>query len=62
MIEFRQYQTAVEQIIGREGETAILFGCFFFHINLCGGSFAPRQFNRCALLIYVTKLMSAVLI
>lgn len=25
---------AVEQIIGREDETGIFYGCFFFHINL----------------------------
>jgi len=38
-----------EQFNGREGETATLFGRFFFHINLREFGFAPRQLNRSAL-------------
>jgi len=32
--KFRGSERAAQQIIGREGETATLFGRFFFHINL----------------------------
>jgi len=37
---------AAQQIIGREGETATLLSRCLFTLNLRGGGFAPRQFNR----------------
>ena len=36
----------VEQIIGREGETATFFSRCLFNSNGLGGGFAPRQLNR----------------
>ena len=41
-------KTAVEQIIGREGETATLLSRCLVSLKLCRGGFAPRQFNRSA--------------
>jgi hypothetical protein len=41
-------KTAVEQIIGREGETATLLSRCLVSLKLCRGGFAPRQFNRWA--------------
>ncbi len=38
----------VEQIIGREGETATLLSRGLFNSELRVGGFAPRQLNRCA--------------
>ncbi len=43
-------ERAVEQINGREGETATLFQQFFFNSKLRGGGFAPRHLSRSALL------------
>ena len=40
------YQRAVEQIIGREGETATFLSRCLVSPNLCGGGFAPRHLNR----------------
>ncbi len=40
------YQRAVEQIIGREGETATFLSTGLLNSNGLGGGFAPRQFNR----------------
>ncbi len=39
---------AAQQIIGREGETAIFLSRCLFTICLRVFGFAPRQFNRCA--------------
>jgi hypothetical protein len=36
-------QRAVEQIIGREGETATLLWRCLLNFSLHGGGFAPRQ-------------------
>jgi predicted RNA-binding protein YlqC (UPF0109 family) len=46
MIAFRQYQTAVEQIIGREGETALCLETCVVTFGRLGGGFAPRQLRR----------------
>jgi len=43
---FLSYLRAAQQFNGREGETAIFLFSFFFHINLCGGGFAPRHLSR----------------
>jgi hypothetical protein len=43
----------VEQIIGREGETVTFLSRCLFTLNLCGGGFTPRQFNRCVFLDYI---------
>ena len=40
---------AIEQIIGREGETATFLSRCLVSLNLCVIGFAPRQFNRSAL-------------
>ncbi len=40
--------TAVQQIIGREGETATLLSRSFFNSELRVIGFAPRQFGRWA--------------
>ena len=37
-----------QQINGREGETATLLSTGLFTLNLRGGGFAPRHFNRWA--------------
>ncbi len=37
---------AIEQIIGREGETATLLSRCLVSLNLRGGGFAPRHLNR----------------
>ena len=42
------YQRAVEQIIGREGETAAFLKRSFFNSELRAFGFAPRQLNRSA--------------
>ncbi len=42
-------QRAVEQVIGREGETATLLSRRPLNFGGLGGGFAPRQLNRCAL-------------
>ena len=39
-------KTAVEQIIGREGETATFLSRFLVNSNLRVGGFAPRHLNR----------------
>jgi len=44
--EVFETQTAAQQIIGREGETATFLSRCLFTPNLRGGGFAPRQFNR----------------
>ncbi|MBA4125020.1 MAG: hypothetical protein H0X72_21455 [Acidobacteria bacterium] len=36
----------IEQIIGREGETATFFSRCPLNFGGLGGGFAPRQFNR----------------
>lgn len=46
MIAFRQYPTAAEQVIGREGETAAFIWRCLGSLNLRGFGFAPRQFGR----------------
>ena len=48
-IGLRDSKRAVEQIIGREGETATFIWRCLVSLNLCGGGFAPRQFNRSTL-------------
>ena len=40
------YQRAVEQIIGREGETATFLSRCLVSLSLRVGGFAPRQLNR----------------
>ncbi len=40
------YQYAVEQIIGREGETATFLSRCLFTFGGLGGGFAPRQLCR----------------
>jgi len=40
------HQAAAQQLNGHEGETATLYGRFFFHIKLRVAGFAPRQLNR----------------
>jgi hypothetical protein len=40
------YQRAVEQIIGREGETAALYERRSLNFKLRVVGFAPRQLNR----------------
>jgi len=37
---------AIEQINGREGETATLLSRFSMNSNGLGGGFAPRHLNR----------------
>jgi len=44
--EVFETQTAAQQIIGREGETATLLSRCLFNSELRGFGFAPRQFNR----------------
>ncbi len=39
-------QRAVEQIIGRKGETATLLSRYPLTFGGLGGGFAPRQFGR----------------
>jgi len=39
-------EAAVEQIIGREGETATFLSRRPLNFGGLGGGFAPRQFNR----------------
>ncbi len=46
MMVFRYYQTAVEQIIGREGETATFIKRNFVSLTLRIFSFAPRHLDR----------------
>ena len=41
-------EAAVEQIIGREGETATFLSRRPLNFGGLGGGFAPRQFNRYA--------------
>lgn len=44
----RLIKDAIEQIIGREDETATFLWHCPLPFNLCGSGFAPRQFNRSA--------------
>ena len=41
-------QGRIEQINGREGETATLLSRCPLNLSLCGGGFAPRHLSRCA--------------
>ena len=41
-------ESNVDQIIGREGETAAFLSRCLLSLNLCGGGFAPRQLRRWA--------------
>ena len=50
--EVFETQTAAQQIIGREGETATLFSRCLFNSNGLGGGFAPRHLNRWAAIAY----------
>ena len=62
MFKFRQYQAAVEQVNGREGETAtFLFGLSVFP-TLRGGGFAPRHLNRYAASVLRPLLLLSVLL
>ncbi len=44
--EVFETETAAQQIIGREGETATFLKRSFFNSELREFGFAPRQFNR----------------
>ncbi len=52
LFTMREYQRNAQQIIGREGETATLFGRCLLSLNLRVGGFAPRHLSRWAAFQY----------
>ncbi len=57
--EVFETQTAAQQIIGREGETATFLKRSFFNSELRVGGFAPRHLNRWASSVFDVCLIAA---